>query len=77
MKENDERKFLHDIASPLATAIFLLDAVMDSHQERPDASEREITHTKQLIALMDRIKKMIEERRATLIRQTDSGSKAA
>ena len=41
MSDTNERKFLHDIASPIGTALFLLDMTVEDMAKRPgvDAGE--------------------------------------
>jgi hypothetical protein len=75
VKENEERKFLHDIASPVGAAIFVLDMVLDSMKSRADANPDELTQTQQVFDLLDKIKNAIEERRKILIQQNVSSSK--
>jgi len=76
MKEVEERKFLHDIASPVGTAIFVTDILLDSMKERPDVNAEELTQVKQIADLLENVKKMIEARRAVLIAQGVPSSKA-
>lgn len=76
MSESNERKFLHDIANPLGTAMFVVDMLIDSMKNRPDADPNELKQTEQVYGLMQRMKKMIEERRAELIKLGHPSSKS-
>lgn len=76
MKEVEERKFLHDIASPIGTAIFVVDMLLESMQGNSNVNSEELTQVKQIADLMENIKKMIEARRAVLIAQGVPSSKA-
>ena len=76
MKESDERKFLHDIASPVGTALFVVDMVLDSMGSRSDVSAEELTQIKQVYEMLEKIKKTIEQRREVLIAQGVPSSKA-
>jgi hypothetical protein len=69
MTETAERKFLHDIASPVGTAIFVLDMVLDSMKSRTDANAAELAQTQQVFEVLNQIKKAIDERREVLIQQ--------
>ncbi len=73
--ENPERKFLHDIASPVGTALFVLDMLLENMNSRKDASPEELTQAQQISDLLAQIKKAIENRRATIIQQEATGKK--
>jgi len=75
MKETQERKFLHDIASPVGSAIFILDMVLDNMKSRPNISQDELTQTQQVYDLLEQIKNAIEARRKVLIQQGVPSSK--
>lgn len=69
MKESEERKFLHDIASPISSGLFIVDMLLESMKSRPDADPDELKQTKQVFDLLEKLKKMIENRREILIQQ--------
>ncbi|MEW6055486.1 MAG: hypothetical protein AB1540_02645 [Bdellovibrionota bacterium] len=77
MIETEERKFLHDIASPVGTAIFVLDMVLDSMKNRPNANPDELAQAQQVFDVLGQIKKKIEERRQILIQQGVPSSKTS
>lgn len=71
MSDNtDERKFLHDLSSPLSAAMFMIDVMI----ERAQSDEAEMTKdelVKQLNGVLEthtRLKTLIESRRAILKR---------
>lgn len=66
--ENDERKFLHDIATPTCTAIFVIDTLLDDVKNRPNAKQEEIEQLKQIFNSLEKIKKAIEARKEKIKR---------
>jgi hypothetical protein len=77
VKESEERKFLHDIASPLGTAMFVVDMMLDGMKARPGAGPQELRQAQQVLDVLGQIKKAIEQRREVLIKQGVPSSKAA
>lgn len=77
MIETEERKFLHDIASPVGTAIFVLDMALESMRSGSDTNAEELAQIQQVFDLLDKIKKTIEQRRQTLIMQGVPSSKSS
>ncbi|MEO5971048.1 MAG: hypothetical protein ABIQ95_14060, partial [Bdellovibrionia bacterium] len=69
MIENKERKFLHDISSPVGTAIFVLDIVLDTLKSHTNPPE-ELIQIQQLSGIFERIKTLIEERRREITQET-------
>lgn len=65
----DERQFLHDIAGPIGTAMFLLDATLDTTQNRVDADPDEIAQLGQVYQALEKVKKLLQERREVLIKR--------
>ena len=47
MSDTNERKFLHDIASPIGTALFLLDMTVEDMAKRPGVDAGELDQVKQ------------------------------
>lgn len=61
----DERAFLHDLATPISTALFLIDSIMDRLQTNPNTTDR-----KQLTEIyegLETVTKMLDARRNILI----------
>ncbi|MEK6578576.1 MAG: hypothetical protein AABZ55_05060 [Bdellovibrionota bacterium] len=66
---SDERKFLHDIAGPVATAMFLLDAILESFQGVSGVSPSDVDQLRNALGALEKAKKMLEDRRAVLIQR--------
>ena len=69
MNEGDERKFLHDIASPLGTAIFVMDSLLDGIQSRAGGNKDDLDQACQVYEALEKIKKMLQDRREILIKR--------
>jgi hypothetical protein len=67
--ENDEREFLHDLASPIATALFITDAVLEGIQARSHTDPEELIQVKQLYDALEKARSLLHERRETLIKR--------
>ena len=81
MNQSDEREFLHDLASPLGTAIFLTDVVLERIQNKvevpSEAVKEEIQRIGQIYESLNKISKMLQERREILIKRGVSGAGAS
>jgi len=62
-----ERKFLHDLSSPLATALFLADVLAENLPAGSTLSTEDAQQLKTLLAELERVKTLIQKRRETLI----------
>ena len=70
--EESERKFLHDLASPLATAIFLVDMAQEDLATNP----AEIAESmKKIAASLEKTKVLLHARRTYLILQSEREKK--
>lgn len=67
----DERKFLHDIASPIGTALFLLDAIVEVSQSQALSAE-DLELVKKAFDSLIRVKELLHDRRSTLLAREDS-----
>jgi FtsZ-binding cell division protein ZapB len=67
MSNNEERRFLHDIASPLGTVFFLVDAAIESLKEKLNGETDEVTQLQDAYAALQQVKQMIQSRRQILI----------
>ena len=67
--EATERTFIHDLASPLSTAIFLLDMVVEDLQSRQGGVPEELTGVVKAYSALERIRTLLSERCAFLIGQ--------
>jgi hypothetical protein len=74
-KENDERKFLHDISSPMGTALLLADSLLENMKNRPDVSPDELAQIGRINEVLEIAGNMIHERRQVLIQRGVPSSK--
>lgn len=66
---SDEREFLHDLASPIGTAIFLVDAALDNMQSRADANSDDVMQLVDAYQALEKVKKILQERREILVKR--------
>lgn len=66
---SDEREFLHALATPLGTAVFLVDAVLDAIQSKAGSDPDEVVQITQIYDALERMKKLLQERREVLIKR--------
>lgn len=66
---SDERKFLHDLASPLAAAIYNLESILDWKQSKPGADPEEISQLVQALEALGQVRRLLTERREVLIKR--------
>ena len=64
-----ERKFLHDIATPLATAIFILDTLKEDLLASNGKDSPLIQMTEELEKALNKTRDLLAERREILISQ--------
>jgi hypothetical protein len=69
MHENDEREFLHDLASPLGTAAYIADAVLDSLAGGVAKDFPELEQLQQLQEALQKLTSKLSERREVLIQR--------
>ena len=68
---NDERTFLHDLASPLATLLLITEtAVEDGRSAKPGIQNPGAIH-EQTYQLLERLKEMLADRRKILIERSE------
>jgi hypothetical protein len=70
MATNEERKFLHDLATPLGTAILLADMILQNSKKKPQVSAEEIEQMEMIANALDKIQIKLKERRQHLINQS-------
>jgi hypothetical protein len=64
----DQRKFLHDIANPLATVIFLVDSITHACKNaNPPVDPKIVDRLGKAAASLERMKVMLQDRRSALI----------
>jgi hypothetical protein len=64
---NNERVFLHDIASPLGAAMFIMDSVIDDLKDRPIPDEEAIQQLVQVQQALEKLKLILQNRKQTLV----------
>jgi len=72
MNDTDENKFLHDLASPLGTAMLLLDSMLESMESRPTSDRNDLEQLRVICRSMENLKKLLEERRQSIKSQKNS-----
>ncbi|MFZ9595671.1 MAG: hypothetical protein ACO3A2_06285 [Bdellovibrionia bacterium] len=73
MMDNEEKKFLHQMASPIAAALLLMDILMEDIQKEPQAQARLNPPLEQLHEVLQKVKSSLEERRKTLMQTPPLG----
>ncbi len=68
----DERKFLHDLSTPISTVFFLLDMTLERLQTDSDKNSDEIKMVEGAIRSMQIAKELITKRREILISEEQS-----
>lgn len=76
MNETDEKKFLHDLANPVSTALFLVDVVLESFQNRPDLNQDELLQLQEICHSLDKVKDLIQDRREFLEKRGASSARS-
>lgn len=64
----DERSFLHDLASPLGTAILLADALLENMQSKGTDPD-EVMQMGQIYEALELLKSLISKRKDVLIKK--------
>lgn len=65
---SDEREFLHDLASPIGTSIFLIDAVLEAMQTR-NSDPDDLLRLADAYQELQKVKKLLQGRREILIKR--------
>lgn len=65
----NERNFLHDMASPMGTVIFLIDAVIDDATTNGKIDKENLALLEKVQEQLERLKEMLDNRRQVLIQQ--------
>ncbi len=76
---NDERKFLHEIANPLAAALFIADILLEDvkNEEQELARDTLVAKLEQVNGSLERLRELLKNRRALLISRTTGGEQEA
>lgn len=64
---SDERGFLHDLASPLGTAMLLVDSLLEDLQERASIDPDDVMRTVEIHQALERLSNLLKNRREILI----------
>lgn len=72
----EERKFLHDLSTPMSTVFFLLDMTLERLQTEPEKNEEEIKMIQGAVRSMQTAKDLISKRREFLIAEDESAGKS-
>lgn len=67
----DERRFLHDLSTPMSTVFFLLDMTLERLQAEPEKNEEEIKMVQGAVRSMQTAKDLISRRRELLISEEE------
>lgn len=66
----EEREFLHSMATPLGTAMLVLDALIESANR--DGSESDVKELLLAQKAMEKLKELLQNRRSVLLRKGNS-----
>ncbi len=67
MNVKEERKFLHDISTPISSVFFLLDMVIEKLSQDQSHNEEELKMLNTATKSMNTVKDLIQKRREILI----------
>lgn len=73
---NEERRFLHDLAGPACTAIFLLDVVLENLQTRSEINSEDLQQLSKVYEALEKVKTLLHGRREVLIGRGVTGAKS-
>ena len=65
--QSGERKFLHDIASPIGTGLFMSELMLEQISQEPGVDPELVNQLKRVYETFDKLRHMIQDRRTTLI----------
>lgn len=72
----DERRFLHDLSTPMSTVFFLLDMTLERLQAEPETNEEEIKMIQGAVRSMQTAKDLIAKRRELLIAEDEGAGQS-
>jgi hypothetical protein len=67
MPTSEERKFLHDLSTPISTVFFLLDMVIEKLKEDTEKNQLEIKMLESAVKSMQSAKELMRLRREDII----------
>lgn len=68
--DNNERKFLHEAANPIATALFVADALLADLKTEGTASPDTVAQLDQVVQALVKTQRLLQARRTTLLQQS-------
>ena len=72
----EERKFIHEIASPLGAALLELDGVLMELKAAPEQNKQTILYLERVFKALQKTSALLTERRGILIQKGQATSKA-
>lgn len=64
-----EKDFIHDLSTPLGTAILVLDSLLEGMKENPSIELQDVERLKTVYSMLDRLKNLVHSRRETLMNE--------
>jgi hypothetical protein len=65
--QTEERKFLHDISSPVAAGLFMMEGRLERMSQAPNVDPQMLEQIERVFKTFDKLRQMIHDRRAALI----------
>ncbi len=72
-REREERKYMHDVATPLGVAVFLVDAVLEDLQSQ-GVSQDSLAQLNKIRDALNKVTAMLHQRREVLIKRGGTGA---
>lgn len=69
MVPNDERQFLHDLATPIGTALFLSDSLRDNLESNNSVDAESLQQIKLIYESLNKVSGLLHARRDALIKR--------
>lgn len=70
---NDERKFLHDVAGPIATALFVADSLLEDLKEAGPVQAELASQLAQVTQALEKTQVLLQNRRKVLLERGEGG----
>lgn len=74
MGPKDERRFLHDLSTPMSTVFFLLDMALEKLNVDPEKHSEEIKMLQGAVRSMQTARDLMQKRREILIAEEESAT---
>jgi len=69
---DDERKFLHEVANPIATALFVADALLEDLKEAGSTPADTLAQLSQVTQALEKTQVLLQNRRKILIERGEA-----